>query len=388
MVRNIIRNTALALPLALALTAACDSEDPEFEEVGTFPTDEPILEGFEDVQARGGGFSSSGVRLNTNVVNGGMINTMRFGQPTSYGAEVVWIYSDFGWVDMNTVEVVNGEIRGVAGNVQMGAPHFEGSLWLINQNGTHSVLVLEDVKTASQAGLYSPYAKSMEMLDPDRYVYEWSSADAPPSGTPLDPKNPNPQQMWDGFHTCLPGTNGEAAWAVIYDGLLVNEGTGDIATTSWDPHGYGYFACLTGSIGKASYWGYAPDNPGGGQPNLSYPEFEAAIRMVRADYCGSGGSFTKPGEAVTILDEWSINQHSASDVLNEEAVWGPDGAICLDNPRKNGLDPTVECPNGTTIPSCWSASWNGWFWVFTTTQTIWNTDPDAMFWTKNATFGG
>src|SRR5690606_35348531 len=96
------------------------------------------------------------VRLNTNILNGARINTVRFGFPTGYGSEVSWIYSVVHneFLDMATVEVIDGAIRGFTDDgAFVNAHSFEGSIWAIEAGGSTQLAVIEDVRYASEVGL-------------------------------------------------------------------------------------------------------------------------------------------------------------------------------------------------------------------------------------------
>jgi hypothetical protein len=135
---------------------------------------------------------------------------------------------------------------------------------------------------------------------------------------------------------------------------------------------------LGGRIGKTALWGYAPDNPSANRPDLSLEDFEGAHRMVGAEYCGDGKSWTRPGEAVTIKDKWNINQHSV-DATSDEAVWTNNGALCLGTPRWEYY-PTaasIVCDNGRVIPTCNTYTLaNAYYQLLTT----------GRWWTRNAFF--
>lgn len=93
--------------------------------------------------------------------------------------------------------------------------------------------------------------------------------------------------------------------------------------------------CLSGGIGKAGFWGYPKHKVGTNE------QFTAAIRMVRADYCGNGESFTEPGQQLGIKDTWGYN--SIPNVPYDlEALWDESGAACVYLPRLSGSYPVAE----------------------------------------------
>lgn len=370
-----MKNLAHLLPLlllSLAAAPACDADpeaadDPMF---GELPPEEVF-----GAQWRGWGYARSTTVLNTNILNGSSLDTVRFGMPTAYGSKVSWIYSfaHSEFLDMTTVEVQNGAIKGhTESGVFVGTQAFEGSIWMFEVDGVEVYAVLEDVDLAGNVGLSNEGSKLMTELDPGRFVYKWASMHAPAAGTLVDPKT-GWGGSYDGVHTCPTDPNGDT-WTVMYRGMLVDEGTGDVASASWAPDEYAYIACLGGRIGKTALWGYAPDNPTPGIPDLTLEQFEGAHRMVGAEYCGDTRSYTRAGEAVTLKDKWGINVHEGS-ATSDEAVWGLNGAICVGTPRFETVSAPIVCADGRVIPSCGTLS-----------SSYYANNTGARWWTRNAFF--
>lgn len=369
-----VRRLLPLLLLPLVIAPACD-EDPDADPTFGEPPPEEVF----GAEFRGWGYSGSTVQLNTNIVNGSAINTVRFGLPSNYGAEVAWIYSvaleEF--LDIDTVTVIDGAVQGYTeSGVFASTLSFDGSFWYFAGGGIDTYTILEDVRYASEVGLANEGSKLMTTLDPNRFVYKWSSPYAHVAGTKVDSKT-GWGGTWDGLHTCATDDKG-GVWSVMYRGMLVNEATGDVTSASWAPQEYAYIACLSGRIGKTSLWGYAPDNPSASRPDLTLDEFEGAHRMVGAEYCGDGRSYTRPGEAVTLRDKWNINQHQV-ETTSEEAVWSVNGAVCLGTPRWEyySTASSIVCSNGKVIPTCNTA---------TSASTHYNLNTTAKWWARNAFF--
>lgn len=102
------------------------------------------------------------------------------------------------------------------------------------------------------------------------------------------------------------------------------------------------FSCAHGAIAKCVAWGYAPDTAGADL-------HQACTRMVRADYCGTGISFTKDGTLIDVFDDRGIQTASGSTELDFEAGWGPNGATCVRRPRFDDRTPS----GARVLPSCW-----------------------------------
>lgn len=90
------------------------------------------------------------------------------------------------------------------------------------------------------------------------------------------------------------------------------------------------WACRGAALAKAVEWGYAPWRSVGATSLKD--AHQAAVRMIRADYCGTGASHTVNGNPIDVSDKWNIQQPGTAWPV--EAKWGPDGAVCLNTPRR------------------------------------------------------
>jgi hypothetical protein len=103
------------------------------------------------------------------------------------------------------------------------------------------------------------------------------------------------------------------------------------------------FSCTNGAIAKCVRFGYDPSTVG---PDLH----QSCTRMVRADYCGSGVSFTKNGTLIDVFDTHGIQQPTRGDAsLVFEAAWTTSGAACVNRTRYEAFS-TSGAP---VLPSCW-----------------------------------
>jgi hypothetical protein len=77
-------------------------------------------------------------------------------------------------------------------------------------------------------------------------------------------------------------------------------------------------------------------------------DYSAAVRSIRADYCGDGLSHTLYGAEVEWVNRGGWLNNDGEDYVLE-AMWDQDRAICLNQPRIHGLDKSnLECD----IPTC------------------------------------
>ncbi|MEO1338503.1 MAG: ADYC domain-containing protein, partial [Myxococcota bacterium] len=101
--------------------------------------------------------------------------------------------------------------------------------------------------------------------------------------------------------------------------------SGEIGGGSWaSERGAFSFACRNSSIEKCVRLGYGPeDKDFFGRPY----RLLACVRMLRADYCGDGQSWTTDGRLIEAWDDDDINSRTEPD-WPREAGWTPEGASC------------------------------------------------------------
>jgi hypothetical protein len=104
------------------------------------------------------------------------------------------------------------------------------------------------------------------------------------------------------------------------------------------------YSCTESAIGKCVVWGYDPSKVG---PDLH----QSCTRMVRADYCGTGVSFTKDGTLIDVFDTRGVQQPTTGDAwLAFEAAWTTTGAACVNRPRYDAFARS----GAPVLPSCWA----------------------------------
>lgn len=119
-------------------------------------------------------------------------------------------------------------------------------------------------------------------------------------------------------------------------------------TVRADQAGWFTLACAGSAAAKMKLMGYAPQTEfdGSGAPS-TVAQRQATLKMITADYCGTGQSYTQTGTPVV----WR-NQAGSVDGSNwhvpgaVEAVWDEHGARCLGATRITGTQ--VGC----VLPSC------------------------------------
>ena len=103
-----------------------------------------------------------------------------------------------------------------------------------------------------------------------------------------------------------------------------------------------FIACHSGAAGKAPTWGYV-------LYDLGHKPYTNVLRVIRADYCNNGESFTEPGQKVAVTDALGISDQYDASFTVEGMASITDGWVCLDKPRLADIsDVTSACD----IPAC------------------------------------
>ncbi len=299
-----LRNQLL-FALALAATG-CDDPDGDLTEV----------DDDGEVSLRPG--SVGGIWFNTNWIGKVALSELSTTFGVSHdGATLNSVsLSKLGKVDK--VFVKNGQVFGVIGGQTFPDKYFLNSKWALTVEmegvDTEAAMLLTAIKIVGPNTVYT-------------FTYTYDGG----------PKNPLPTCDED------PASPGIQYGAILSGDISVDATNGAIKSRP----GTIYIGCLSGGVGKAAKWGYPLHSVG-------LPAFEAAVRMVRADYCGTGHSFTVPGNPVEIEDAWGRNHFVTPG--ETEALWGTKGAQCVFTPRNKLEFPTaksvqVQCyALGATVP--------------------------------------
>lgn len=155
------------------------------------------------------------------------------------------------------------------------------------------------------------------------------------------------------FHT-VHQLNGDDVFETICRDGAGNPTQAIALAGTWDPEtavrqpGVGKFtwACRGAALAKAVEWGYQP-----WASATMADAHEAAMRMIRADYCGDGVTHTSNGNPIDVSDKWGIQVADTNWAV--EAKWGPNGAVCLNTPRKLWWTRS-SIPCAATLPYCTS----------------------------------
>lgn len=113
------------------------------------------------------------------------------------------------------------------------------------------------------------------------------------------------------------------------------------------------FSCQSAGAFKCLDRGYYSDAHS--PPDDGLQLFEACTRMMRADYCGTGVSFTKDGSMVSAWDNRGhMTNRTETSKFGFEAAWTPRGATCYEHPRWpfDQIEPALGDPDKPRFDQC------------------------------------
>ncbi|MEM9459152.1 MAG: ADYC domain-containing protein [Myxococcota bacterium] len=303
----------MLLPITVC-SAACDglAERGEPDELG-----EGIAR--EGLAGEGSGESGGQFQLGTWPPSGGTLNTAHLGdsplmrlllpgyphQHLSDDAfiEQVEVMVGGQYQPAATIEAEQGELVAVVDEVARRGSELVGSRWWLTPDGSEFVTITDYAEQEGRFGYQFEYEREGELV-------------------------PDPE-------VCPPDEDGDG-WTYMVGDVRVDVGDGSIT----DDPGALLVACASGALGKAISWGFVPWHQG---RSRDLDLYQTGVRTVRADYCGDGLSFTEDGTLIQVSNI-PAGQSFVAPEQSTEAVFGPDGAICLSNPRVEGLSPLCKIP--------------------------------------------
>jgi hypothetical protein len=264
------------------------------------------------------------------------------------GEKEMWRYPKACWKDTKFVLEAQwgkaGELRGLRDGLEFAGDDFLGSIWTLDlyEGGNFVRTHVQTIEKHEYDELQKPHA-----LHYYTFMFMGDGSNGGEKGV-LTPACKEDLDPVDGTPV---GTR-----VLVYDDITVDIDTGVIKER---PDTL-YFGCIAAAVGKAGNWGYPAWVMGA-------EKFTAAVRSVRADYCGDGDSWTVKGQALQVADDWGFS--SFYDASTEtEAIFTEYGAACLGTPRWGQvLASQVEC-NGAKLDPCKDAKLGDF--------------PDGITWTK------
>lgn len=320
------RRTSLALSLAMSL-------------LGASACDEASL-GDDDVALRPG-YGCGGVLLNTSALGDWAVPQLS----TNFGdsldgliLEAIEIKSqDKSPVKLEKVWVDNGQIQGLANGVTYKGAQLEGSKWFILNKSVGVTRYMTLDKYELDANTKLEYYTFNYPDDPSYGLFFFTNYIFGGGGTKPDTKT---EHNGTPLPVCAPDPVTNDIRTLVAGNFYIELSTAHVMKADNTIT----LNCVSGGTGKSYMWGYKPFEVGA-------EAWEAAIRVVRADYFGNNESWTKPGNALTLKDVWGVNTHP-SPLGPTEAVWTPKGALCVGEPRDANFDYFDVELNGVNLPPC------------------------------------
>jgi hypothetical protein len=285
-----------------------------------------------DAVVRSGSGGYGGVWLNTSAIGSQPFSEMDLTGALHDGVQVTGVKvkgPNDTWILANKTEVADGTLRVKVGKTVYAGAALVGARWQINLVNGEGLVVPREIWIAEVNVISNKEA---------RYTFQTNDDDGAV------------------MYLCDADTLGSHGAAVIKD-VTIDPFTADMAPRKETA----YFACTSGAVGKAVTWGYRPWE-------RTLGEFATAVRVVRADYCYDGMSWTEPGTALQLKDRWTINTFLSASAPTE-VVWTKSGIACLTAPRASIYTSGQVTCDGHAIPSC-------------PTNLTMSTYADTQFWTK------
>jgi hypothetical protein len=293
---------------------------------------EPIEQIRAQVQRNNGvslnGVSLNGVSLNGVSLNGVSLNGVSLNGHFANG------------VSLNGVSLNGVSLNGVSLNgVSLNGVSLNGTLLGVQFSGGSKVLTGPELK-----GLVATVIiPDLVTQKPVKYLFRIDNVI-------LDTANKNFKDVWlyqvsyqiegtQAWQSMCKDYNGNPAPLIPVKGSYWNENTG----ARVDDANSGTLACYEGAVGKCISVGYRPwataqQCTGSGKSKkcttISLKDHhQACTRMMRADYCGDGKSYTVNGTLLDIFDYLQPPVQLQEEKWQMEARWTPTGASCLTERR-------------------------------------------------------
>lgn len=187
-----------------------------------------------------------------------------------------------------------------------------------------------------------------------------------------------PYNRQDSRPLCTPEVDSETApeiRAIVFRTDLYSPTTKRI---SFEAPDWFNIACSGGAPYKMHMIGYTQvaqqrlNNPA---MNTTPAARQAMFNAFTMNACGTGRAFTVHGEPLTLSEALGMlpaaDPYRATKTVSSEAIWGPEGVLCLDTPRlanhpgNENIRDEIELECGRVIPHCSTVPWPGTGYVKT-----------------------
>jgi len=302
---------------SLALTlAACDAEPAELgDDFGAGATEFRPFGGFSLNTSFLGGHEHSELDLKGKFHKGSTLTKVCMGTVGGKHSEPVCIYPD---KDLLWVE--KGQIMGQKGATPYKGEDFIGSRWFLKVDYDRDGVIDSTIDTLIVDARANATSTGIEYWD---YFWKYDTKTV----TGLATKFIKPQEELR--EMCKPDAETGSLGSVALENTSLDTTPGTKAIVEKVSNSM-FIACHSGAAGKAPSLGYVLYNIG----HIAYTN---ALRVIRADYCGTGESFTEPGQKIAITDIYGLSDQYDSEHKLEGLVSFKQGWVCLENPRMADL---------------------------------------------------
>jgi ADYC domain len=270
----------LSLLSCLALSGCVMEEFDDIDDSG----EEEWAEGEEEIgETEQAVLSTNGMSVNGMSVNGMSVNGMSVNGMSVNGMSV------------NGMSVNGSQLVGVKSNgVPVSGTGFVGALMTGNLSNGGTITMRIDA------------AQTLPAPNSDVWAYRVSYALAGGVWAPLCGSSTTLAIPLAGTWNLAQGVPGGGSWSA--------------SSTSFT------FGCRGAALAKCVELGYKPWKTLNGV--LLRNHHQSCVRMIRADYCGDGKSWTTDGNVINVYDNLGI-QTDASSTMKIDAEWIPSGARCI-----------------------------------------------------------
>jgi hypothetical protein len=281
--------SSVMLSLALFSLAACLLDDPDTDPVGAGELDEEVGE-TTLAGTTSNGMSLNGMSLNGMSLNGMSLNGMSLNGMSLNGMSLNGMSLNGGTLSGSQLTAKNSGGQLLSG-AQLVGTKMTGTL----SNGGTLVLRIDSATT---------------LAAPNDDVWAYTVR----------------YGLADGTWSPLCGTSGGVPILAIPVAGTWDYGSGVTGGGSWTSSTTSFtFGCRGAAIAKCVELGYKPWKTVGGV--LLGNHHQACTRMIRADYCGDGKSWTSDGTLINVYDNLGIQLDAAAYKLDAE--WVTTGARCI-----------------------------------------------------------
>lgn len=345
---KIARLMMLAVPLWFLLSSGCTDGTAAGGGPGTGPgQDSPI---FGDSLLGANGVLYNGMTLNGATLNGMTLNGM-----TLNGVQLNGV--SLNGMTLNGVTLNGVTLNGMTLNgMTLNGSGLNGTLFSIGSGGAQlsglSLIGSTWQLTVQVSGMAQPVPITLRFDN----IY-------------ADPKNPQGDVYLYDISYSL---SGSPQWASLCTDTSGRPVSVVPIRNRWDFQTGGRiddpsavtFACINAALGKCVRLGYRPwataTRCQGKCETVSLADHhQACTRLIRADYCGNGTSYTQNGTLIEVYDDLSPNINSNTMSWDLEGQWNPDGARCIGDARHAELLVSGRYPDcsgiagrPTHLPNC------------------------------------